>query len=173
MKKITLAIDENLLQSLGIANAAAEDTAIAQAIKGAILKAQKADELQNKLDAATIALNQAKQDLDGLKNKVAQDKVEAIISKALEDKKLTAEAANQLKSDYAQNPEGLAKIVNSLSGYTPITTTLTPGADVAANKAALIKEYDEKFMSGELEEIQNANPEHFKALREAKFGKKN
>jgi hypothetical protein len=34
-----------------------------------------------------------------------------------------------------------------------------------------VKEYDEKFMSGELEEIANTNPEHFKALRAAKFGK--
>lgn len=173
MKKITLAIDESLLQTMGINAAAADDAAIAQAVKGAILKAQRADELQNKLDAANIALNQAKQDLDSFKSASVNEKMNAIEKKAL-DKNISVQVVNQLKTDYAGNPEGFEKIVDAMSGYQPITTTLTPGtaATDAANKAALVKEYDEKFMSGELEEVANTNPEHFKALREAKFGKK-
>ncbi|RYZ21736.1 MAG: hypothetical protein EOP49_46875 [Sphingobacteriales bacterium] len=90
---------------------------------------------------------------------------------ALDAKKITKEDGDQLVADYAENPDGLEKVLNMFKPYTPITPGLKTGDGTPKNKAELIKEYDELFASENgIADLQNSNPEHLKALKAAKFG---
>jgi len=170
MKKITLVIDENLYNALGLTNGS-DEAAIATAIKNMAGKAQKVDELTETVNTLTAAKTAAETNLATFQKNAKTEKVKTILANALKENKLTKEASDALEADYAENPEGLEKVVNTLKAYTPITPGLTPPAE-PKNKAELVKEYDEAFENGTLSDIQNSNPDHFAALKEAKFGKK-
>ena len=169
MKKVTLVIDENTMADLGLTNSS-DDAAVGVAIKNALNKAKKVDDLQNKLDVATQAKSKAESDLVNYKQEQTTLKVKAMLTNALDAKKLTKEVADQFETDYAGNPEGLEKVLNAMKPYTPIANQVKPEGE-PKNKLELVKEYDEKFLSGELEELKNSNPEHYNALKEAKFPK--
>ena len=166
MKKISLGIDDSLMSDLGLNNSS-DDAAIAGAIKAAIAKGKKADELQNKLENARKEKDQVANEFAEYKKKETGDKVKNMLKVAVDEKMLTQEAANELETSHAENPEGLTKILNSLKPYTPVATQVKEGQP--KNQAELAAEYDKLHESDGLAAIKNSNPARYEELMDAKF----
>lgn len=169
MKKVTLVIDENLYNSLGLTNAA-DEAAVATAIKSLATKAGKADELQNKLASAETAKATAENALADYQKQVKQEKVKTLLANALSENKITKEASDAFESDYSGNPEGLEKVLNSLKAYVPMTNQLAKGDQELPEKFKG-KTLHDLFNSGDLEEVRANHLEHYKTLYKEQFKK--
>lgn len=163
MKKITLAITPALISMLGLADNADEQQLEAK-IKDLHDAKLRAEGEANTLKAAK---QKAEQELQDLKDKTADDAVKAILEKGLNDKKLTKQLSDLLSSQYKGKPDELKAVVDAMPAYAPITPQLSDSG--VKDKAALVKEYDERFENGTLKDLSD---ERLKELKEAKFGKK-
>jgi len=86
-------------------------------------------------------------ELSDLKAAQTSDKIEAVISKGLADRKLTKATAEALKVDYKENPDGLKKLIDALPAQAMVTEKFE--GDVPEKYKG--KTYKDLFMSGELE----------------------
>lgn len=170
MKKVTLVIDEALCNALGISNAA-DETAVASAIKSLGEKAKKVDELKNQLDAAKSEKDKAVNDLAEFKTAQADNEVKALLDAAQEAKTLTNENRAVLEVDYKGNPDGLKKVLNMFTPQTVIKDKLDGGTPDAAQETASLKaEFEKLDKSGELANVAKNEPERYKTLYKAKYG---
>ncbi|MFN4249066.1 MAG: hypothetical protein ACK4EY_15165 [Flavipsychrobacter sp.] len=168
MKKITLLINDALFNSLGLQNGASEE-AVGLAISNMSEKAQKADQLQIKVDNMTQKMSDLQAKIDAAEA-VEFDKV---LNEAADDNLIT----NELKAVYAKQYKGdlagLKEVLNATKPYEPTGKKLKEGEGAPKNKAALIEEFDKLDMQeGALENMIANNFEHYSAMYEAKFNKK-
>lgn len=101
-------------------------------------------------------------ELNSLKASIARKEVEAILAKGLSEHRMTQQLSEQLKVDYANNPEGLQKLVDAM----PQQTTITSQLEVEMPEKYQGKTFRELYMSGELEEIKENYPELYNQLKE-------
>lgn len=139
-------------QMLALLNlkAAATQADFDTALRALADKANKADQLQKDLDE----LKQA-----GLKSRVAD-----IIAKGKTARKITNEMETKLAADYAENPDGLQALVDSLPAQTLMSEkkNLYPEGfpDKFKNKS-----YSDLYASGDLQELKDCYPEYYETLK--------
>ena len=106
-------------------------------------------------------------ELKNLKAAHDTERVEAIVTQGMTDKKLTKELADTLKKDYATNPDGLKALVASMTAQASVTESLKAG-DVPEKYAG--KTFNDLYLSGELESVKKEFPEYYKTLKEKNDG---
>lgn len=153
------------LQALQL-GADATPAAIDLAIASLAAKAQKADGLQTKLDAAN-------QELATIKTKANNEAVASLIAQGLADKKITVAVGNELKASYAENPEGLKNLLAAMPKYASVADSLEQKDEAAGAKIAALmaKSYTDLDKAGELEVLRNLSAEHFNMKFKEQFGK--
>ncbi|MFN4249275.1 MAG: phage protease [Flavipsychrobacter sp.] len=169
MKKVTLVLNEALYNSLGLQNGAS-DEAIAEAVHNGLQKAAKVDALEDSNKLLKQEKETLQNKLDALEASATTEKVDSMLNTAVDEGKLTNEAKEAYKEQFAKNPEGLAKVLNALKPYNPVSDKLKDKGDEPTNKA-LIEEYDKAFEDGTLNEIKNTDMDKYKAMYKAKFKK--
>lgn len=93
--------------------------------------------------------------------------VESIMQATLDAKKCTQATADQLKKDYATNPEGLKALVSNFAVYVPVKTQLS----TAMPKKWEGKSFDELFKEEQLPQLKAQNPALYNELYQEKYGK--
>lgn len=101
-------------------------------------------------------------ELNALKASIARDKVEAILAKGLSEHRMTQQLADQLKVDYALNPDGLQTLVDAM----PQQATLVSQLDPEVPEKYQGKTFEDLYMSGELEEVKEKYPELYNKLKQ-------
>lgn len=104
-----------------------------------------------------------KKELNDLKAAAAAEKVQAIIDKGLADRKLTSQMAGKLKTDYADNPNGLQELVDAMPAQTVIADK---HVDVPAKYQG--KSWRDLYATGELEDVKKNYPELYEQLKKNK-----
>lgn len=170
MKKVTLVITEELANALGVSNAA-DDTAIAGAIKTMADRAKLADEYKNKYDTAKSEKEKAENDLANFKAEQSDKEVKELLDAAQEAKTLTNEDRKSLEEEYKGRPENLKRVLAMLKPQTVIKNSLNEGGgDEGKDTAALKAEFEKLDKSGELANVAKNEPERYKTLYKAKYG---
>ena len=138
--------------------ATAEEADVHKAFNDLVAKAAQADKLSK--------------ELKDLQDKHCKEAVDALLSSAEKENKITKELSTQLSKDYATNPEGLKTLLAGMSPYKSITTEL--GASGGANdfgKDLASKSWDELAALDKLEELKAKNLTLFKQKFKEEFGK--
>jgi hypothetical protein len=148
----------------------ADATAVGTAINDLVARANSAAQLTLENTAIKAAKEKADGDLVALKAQVAKDQVEALISAALADKRITVALGDKLKADYATNPDGLKTIVEALPKFQSVTEQIDKSKQTGAVADLAAKSWDELFTTGKLEELKAKDPETFKTKFKAEFG---
>lgn len=155
MEKTT--IEVKTLQDAGLTNLAADSTSeqVAEVVRGLVAKASRCETAENKL-----ANLQA--EMEALKNRVSEEKVQSIIDKALADRKMTKAMSDKLKADYKGRPEDLQSLVDTFPVQATITSQLTDGlpADIAG------KSWKELYSENKLEIVKKNYPDYYAKIRE-------
>jgi len=120
-----------------------------------------------KVPGLETARQKAVEDLKALQDKTTGDKIESLTKTALDEKKITAELAAQLKADYSTNPDGLEKVLKAIPAYQPITGQLIDGEKSDMAKMS----WSELDKQGKLEDLKAKNPVLFNEKYKAEFGK--
>lgn len=168
MKTITLTAAQ--LTAIGL-SADADATLVEATLNNLVAKAKQVDAINQQLAAANTAKETAETKLKDLQASTTKAKVEDLIAKGVEGKKLTVETGNKLKVDYATNPEGLKNLIDALPAYTGVTDMIDNGGSADELKALAAKSYSELDKSGELPRLKAISPETFKAKFKTQFGK--
>lgn len=147
--------------ALGIGDAI-DATALNAKISDLVARAAKADEYKTKMEAA-------EQKLADAEKQAKTEKVDALVTEATNAKKLTAELATTLKADYAENPDGLKKVLDAMKPYEPVTGQLNTGG--AETPEQLKAEWEKLDKSGGLTALKAENMDRYKQLFKAKFNK--
>jgi len=143
-----------LLAALNLSDDAAENEAL-EAIQNLIDKADKADEYKDLLDAKTV-------EIKDLKAETVKKEVKNILEKGQADKKLTNELSAKLEADYAENPEGLQNLIDSLPAQISVTETKDAGKYEG-------KSWDDLYSSDEIETVRKEFPDLYERLRDEKY----
>lgn len=141
----------------------ASQEAFEVAVNALVEKAKKVDNIQARLDQATTKIAT-------LEKKEKTDKVASLLAKAEADKKVNAQMKATLGKQYAENPEWLEELLNSMQAYTPIVPTLQSDDEGQPTAKELATEYTKLDQAGGLPELKANNPERYKTLFKAKFG---
>lgn len=159
MKQIQLSSAILVAMSL---TAEADAPAIEAKITDLVARAAKADEYKTKMEAAEQKLVDAQKQAN-------TEKVDALIAEATTAKKLTAELATTLKADYAENPDGLKKVLDAMKPYEPVTAKLK--TDGTETPEQLVAEWNKLDKNGGLTALKADNMDRYKQLFKAKFNK--
>lgn len=168
MKQVMLTAEQ-----LGLLNLSADATAdaVSMALKNLVAEAGKVPALTADLVAEKTAHAGNKKELEDLKASTLTGKVSDLVAKGLTEGRITAAAGEELKKQYASNPEGLQTLLAQLPVYKTITGQLTgdtlPGDKLAALMA---KGWDELDKAGELPALKAADLDAFKTKFKNKFG---
>lgn len=170
MKKVTLVINDELCNALGINNAA-DETAVASAIKMLADKAAKVDEYKNQLDTTKADKEKAENDLANYKAEQSEKEVKDLLDAAQAEKKLTNEDRATLEAEYKGRPENLKKVLAILKPQAVIKNSIKEGGTDEGKDAATLKaEFEKLDKSGELANVAKNEPERYKALYKARYG---
>lgn len=138
----------------------AQETEVLEAIQNLVDKADKSDKYKSDLDAKEI-------ELADLKTEVVAGKVEDLIAKGKDEKKLTNELADKLKSDYATNPDGLESLIATLPAHLSLSDALKDGDKVPEKYVG--KTWNDLYSSDELETVKSDYPDLFEKLKKEKY----
>ncbi|WP_234111770.1 phage protease [Chryseobacterium sp. R2A-55] len=137
-----------------------QESEVLGAIQNLVDKANKADQYKADLEVKTS-------EVETLKKETISKKVEDLIAKGKEDKKLTTEVAESLKSDYAENPDGLEALIAKLPAQVSVVEGIKDG-DKALEKYEG-KTWDDLYKSDELEAVKQKFPDLYAKLRSEKY----
>lgn len=143
MNKATIEVE-----ALGLPNLSADATAeqAQEAVRDLIAKA-------NRVDAA-------EKELKDLREQTNRKEVNALVDAALAAHKINSACADKLKTDYAQNPDGLKALLDAMPAQQSIADRLN--ADVPEEYKG--KTWQELYASGKLAELKKDYPEYYKEL---------
>ncbi len=113
---------------------------------------------------------QLEREVAAQKAEQSKNKVNSILAKALEDRKITVAVQQRLAADYAQNPEGLLQLVSALPEYKSITENIRLSAQ---NNFANWSwdDFEKNDPTGKhLNELRASDPAKYQFIFEAKFG---
>ena len=127
---------------------------------------------ESKMNEAITARTTAESNLEALKVSVNKEKVDGLIAKAIEDKKLTVEAGNAFKTQFADNATALEAILKTMQPQGSIVDMLQTGGEGKADrvKGLRAKTWDVLDRTGELHEFKTIDMEGFKAKYKQQFG---
>lgn len=168
MKKVNLAITENLIGILGLTNSSATEDDVVNGIVNLSKKAARVDELQQKYDAEKAEKEQLKNKLEAQEKDTAKDKCKAILDKAQEEGKVTNEMRTVYEKQYADKPTELEELINVLTPQGKIERKITTETS-NKSKTELAKEFDELDMNGGLENVAKEDPDRYRELYNAKY----
>lgn len=138
----------------------AQEAEVLSAVNDLIDKADKADELAKDLSDKTT-------ELDNFKKETEAKRVEDLIAKGKEEKKLTNELAETLKKDYSENPDGLESLIANIPAQVSVVEDLkTPNPEAVKYEG---KTWDDLYKSDELEAVKTKFPDLFDKLYKEKF----
>ncbi|MEG0559995.1 MAG: hypothetical protein RR513_05720 [Muribaculaceae bacterium] len=98
--------------------------------------------------------------LADLRKKIATDKVTALLSQGLADRKLTQAMRDKLSADYAERPAELQALIDTLPSQTLITPQI---GDVPSKYAG--KTWHDLYLSDELAEVKKSYPDLYDKLK--------
>jgi hypothetical protein len=87
--------------------------------------------------------------------------VEAILTKGMDDKKLTKDLADKLRVTYATNPTGLADLVDAIPAQQIVSST---EGDAVPEKYKG-RSFNDLYVSGDLADVKKNYPDYFKTLK--------
>ena len=146
MDELNLTADE--LQLMDLSATSTREEVMAR-LRDLVDRAKKYDDLKAEYDALQAGRN--------------KEKVDDIIAKALADKKMYPAMAEHLKKHYADMPEALQELVDTMPVQTVVVDTIDEG-DVPAEYKG--KSFRELYLSGDLVTIAEKYPKYYKRLKE-------
>lgn len=148
-------------------SAIADAATVTSALDNVILKAQKVDQLQILADNAVAAKKTAEDALALLQSKATTDKVDALLTKALDtDKKITVAQKDVLRAQFLTNPEGLETFLKAMSPIVSVTTNLKEGGESKKFEGS----WDVLDKAGLLDKLKAENLDLFKQKYKDHFG---
>lgn len=116
-----------------------------------------------KYDQAMTDLSAKEQEVKDLKAETITKQVQDLIAKGKSDKKLTNEVALKLEKNYAENPEDLKDLIDSM----PAQVSVLPGEK--DNSKYEGRTWQDLYSSGELETVRQEFPDLYAKLRAEQF----
>lgn len=101
-------------------------------------------------------------ELKNLRAEVNKSRVDACLSKGMDERRLAKAVADQLALQYADNPAGLEALVAAMPAQQIITAQLHAGEIPERFRG---KTYDQMYLSGELESLKAECPDYFQKLK--------
>jgi len=165
---ITNTVIADIHHLLGIADAG--DNELLASIK---LLAEKVSRL-NELKAENLLLHGDKeflqQEVAGLKAAQANNDINIMLDRALEDRKITVELKNRLATDYARNADGLKVLLAAMPAYRSIVDSLKNAQREKTELQWSWDDFEERDPTGKkLKELKANNPERYKEIFKEKF----
>jgi hypothetical protein len=152
MKEIKLSAAQ--LAKINLTDAATEAEVNAK-LENLVAEAAKVPQLISDLAAANTAKKKAEDDLNDLKAMVTKNEVAALADGAVIDKKCTREMGEQLKADYANNPVGLKKLVDTMKPYESVVKKIETKEEHKSELQALAaKSGEDLYKEGKLERLK-------------------
>lgn len=142
--------------------AEATDAQVEAKINDLVARATKADQYKQEKEAAEQKL------ADELKA-INTGKVNDLVTAALTEKKITAALAETLKADYAENPDGLAKVLGAIPKPVSVVDSLKPSGEETEEQ--LKAEWQKLDKTNGLEKLKAENIDRYKQLFAAQFGR--
>ncbi|MCW3120686.1 MAG: hypothetical protein JWQ38_178 [Flavipsychrobacter sp.] len=140
---------------------------LVNAVQDLIAKAGCAEQ-ENKLlrnDKQTL-----QQQIDELNSARTKFEITALLDRALEDKKVTAELSGKLANDYATNPEGLRSLLAAMPAYRSIATHLRSKQQDNTEAQWQWDDYEKNDPTGKkLKELRANDAIKYKELFDKKF----
>ena len=121
--------------------------------------------LQQEKESLMVQLSKKEADYDYLLLRLREQKQE---TEQLQEK-FTKEFGDQLNADYAENPEGLEKLINAMKPYVPVTDRLKD--DENGDKRFTGKTWSELDKAGLLPELKATDLELFKTMYKEEFNR--
>lgn len=165
MKQILLTAEQILKLNL---KADADQGAVDAAFNNLVAEAAKVPDLQAKLTKAENDKTTAETALADLKKATTEQTINDLVAAGVTDGKITKEAGEKLKVDYATNPDGLKSLMDMMPKYQPISQQIT-GSAAADDLSA--KSWAELDKSGKLEDLKAKDINLFKQKYKDQFGK--
>ncbi len=148
-----------------------DERAVSTAVQDLAAKANNL-ELENKLLHSDKY--ELQQQLDEIGKVRTRYEVTALLERALEDKKITAELRDKLGSDYATNPEGLKALLGAMPAYQSIAELLKSKQQDKTEAQWQWDDYDKNDATGKkLKELRANDPVRYRELFEQKFAPSN
>jgi len=114
-----------------------------------------------------LALQQQVQEISNVRNRY---EVNALLDRALEDKKITVALKNKLAADYADNATGLKDLIAAMPAYRSIAEHLKMRQPAADEALWAWDDYEKNDPAGKkLRELRADDPERYRELFERKF----
>jgi hypothetical protein len=124
--------------------------------------------------AQAVTLQQEKNELhellNALQEQTAKSQVQQLIDTALQQHKLSAQLAQQLTTDYANNPTGLQHLLENMPAYVSIVSRLQDTTNPAL-KPLLDKTWDELDKDNKLQQLKAEHPSLYALKYQQKYGK--
>lgn len=175
MKKVTLVINEQLFNLLGLAQNA-DDAAIGTALQNLANKAQKADALEVENKNLTTDKAKLQIDYDKLVGETAAKEVNALLDAALTAKTITVELKNQLAEDYKGAPDRLKTVLAGYKGSGSVVRRIgeQPGnteRPAEERSKFAVMDWNAMDKGNHLADVKMYYPDLYKAAFKKQFGK--
>ncbi len=166
MKVVQQGTLKDLCATLQLATEADEQT-ITNAVQGLVAKTENL-ELENKvLRSDKYDLQQQIEEINRARTR---NETTALLERALEDKKITAELRDKLASDYAANPEGLKGLLAAMPAYQSIAGLLKNKQQDRNETQWQWDDYEKNDPTGKkLKELRANDAVKYRELFERKF----
>ena len=147
--------------------AGADEKILVSAVKNLLAKTDTLD-LENK-----TLLNEKQSLQDQMHELVSasnRSEINALLDRALEDKKVTVELRDKLAVDYAVNPEGLKSLISAMPAYRSIAEMLKSRQENNTEGQWHWDDYEKNDPTGnKLKELRANDPVRYRELFEGKF----
>jgi len=140
------------LADLKLDGSKADANAVGVALKALVAEAARVPQLEADLAAEKKSLEETQKALKDLKAATAENQIKDLIDVATKEGKVTVAAAEQLKKDYANNPEGLRSLIATMPVYNSITGAIEKSNEVV--KGLSEKSWNELDKEGLLPELK-------------------
>lgn len=155
-----------MLAAMNLSDNATETDANA-AFQDLVDNAKKVPGLEKDLADKAQALTAKEQEIAALKKAGVAKEVQDLLDKGKADKKLTTELATELADSFAENPTGLAKVIEKLPAQTLVTDQLGDDAKNASKYEG--KKWDDLYAANELEVVRTKFPDLYEKLKKEKY----
>ena len=156
----------NELEMLLNLAADASGSMIIMAVKNLMEQGSQLVEENNTLRNDRVALQQQ---LDVLAATRTRYEINALLDRALEDRKITINLRHRLAADYSANPDGLKELLSAMPAYHSITASLNAKTENATAQWTW-DDYEEKDPAGKkLKDLRANDPAKYKEIFNKKF----
>lgn len=137
-------------------------------VRDLVDKANRLPGLEIQINTLTTDKNKAVQDLADYKKTENTAKIKIITDAGVQAGKLTVALVQDLSDKYANDPEGLQKLVDGLPAYKTVTSEIAGGSVFVKDLSDM--SWEDLDKSGKLPDLKAADLNVFKAKFKAQFG---